>query len=98
MNCNPVLVEWSNPIQDLLIERNGTHGSFHDNGRISQGIKSVIHSGPNWQRLSPIKREALDMIASKISRILSGDSNYPDNFQDIIGYATLALEECDEPK
>jgi len=92
-----MLEDFGGAIQDLLIERNGTHGSFSENGRVSQGIESVIHSGRNWQRLSPIKREALDMISAKLSRIVSGDPNYGDNWQDICGYATLALEECDEP-
>jgi len=81
------------PIQDLLIERNETHGSFAENGRISQGIKSLLHSGRNWLSFSPVKREGADMIASKLSRYVSGDANNPDHLRDIIGYCTLILEE-----
>ena len=33
--------------------------------------------------------EALDLIASKIGRMLSGNLNYIDNWHDIAGYATL---------
>jgi hypothetical protein len=33
--------------------------------------------------------EALDMIAVKISRILTGDPNYSDNWHDIQGFAKL---------
>ena len=33
--------------------------------------------------------EALEMIAHKIARILSGDADYADNWVDIAGYAQL---------
>ncbi len=82
-------------IDDILIERNSTHGSFADNGRIAQALKNIMRSGPNWNHLDGVEREALDMICSKISRIVSGKLHFPDNWQDITGYATLALEICD---
>jgi hypothetical protein len=35
------------------------------------------------------QREALDMIAHKIGRILNGDPNYADSWHDLEGYARL---------
>lgn len=42
-----------------------------------------------WISLQPDQREALEMIAHKIARILGGDPDYIDNWDDIAGYSTL---------
>jgi hypothetical protein len=44
--------------------------------------------------LIPVHREALDMIALKLSRILSGQANFKDHWDDIAGYAKLGSEAC----
>ena len=69
--------------------RHTTHGDFELNAMISQGIKSFIYS--TNQDMPAVHKEALDMIALKISRICSGQSMHDDHWIDIIGYATLAL-------
>ena len=33
----------------ILAQREQTHGRFTDNARISQAIKEVIHSSPQWK-------------------------------------------------
>jgi hypothetical protein len=43
----------------------------------------------NWFNLNYDQREALDMICSKMARIMNGDPNYVDSWEDIAGYATL---------
>jgi hypothetical protein len=43
----------------------------------------------NYGQLSAVQKEALDMICSKISRILSGNPDFPDHWLDIEGYARL---------
>lgn len=82
----------------LLVEREKTHGSFSDNARISQTFKSIIHQEARLGGISNIQWEVLDMIAIKLSRILSGHASYRDHWDDIAGYAKLAAEACDEPK
>lgn len=42
--------------------------------------------------LDPDQREALEMIAHKIARILNGDPNYADSWVDIAGYAKLIAD------
>ena len=93
-----MLEDFGGSIQDILLERNETHGSFAENARIAQGIKAIIRTGANWSRLTPIQKEAFDQKASKWGRILSGNPNFADHWNDDIGYSTLVLEECDEPK
>ena len=43
----------------------------------------------NWDTLQGYQKQALDTIADKISRILTGDPTYLDNWHDIQGYAKL---------
>lgn len=81
-------------ISDTLKQRGTTHGDFEDNARISQNLKNylreereIIH--PN-SPFTAIQQEALDMICAKLCRIISAESDNPDNWHDIAGYATLA--------
>lgn len=78
----------------LLQERQKTHGSFKQNAELSQAMKLAFrHGGVTPQKAE--HREALDMIALKISRILSGQAHYKDHWDDIAGYAKLGAEACD---
>jgi hypothetical protein len=80
----------------LLSERQTTHGDFSDNARHGQFLRAYFRSSPNWDRMDAVHRESLDMIAGKLSRILSGQATHADHFRDIAGYATLALMACDK--
>ncbi len=76
----------------LVAERGKTHGEFNDHANITQLLKAVMHGTDNWSRLSPAQKESLEMIAHKIGRILAGDPNFRDHWDDIAGYAVLAAE------
>ena len=78
----------------LLQERKKTHGSFEQNASISQAIKHIYHSKGHYPAENFVYCEALDMIALKLSRILSGQANFKDHWDDIAGYAKLASEAC----
>lgn len=81
-------------VETTLQERGSRYGDFKDQGRITQTIKNAMRFNTNWGALSDDKKEALDMIASKISRILNGDPEYWDSWHDIAGYAMLAEKNC----
>lgn len=76
-------------IQETLAQRAKTHGDFRENGRIMQALKDQMIETVNWPHLPDEQKEALQMIQHKIGRILSGNSNEPDHWRDISGYATL---------
>ena len=82
------------PVEAILSERNTTHGNFSDNARISQDLKRLFHAAPGWDALCDVHKEALDLIALKLSRILSGHADFPDHFADVAGYCQLALAAC----
>lgn len=75
---------------DLIAERQKTHGEFSVNARVSQAIKRACRDASGWHYLSFEQREALDHIAGKIGRIVAGNGTHPDHWHDIGGYARLA--------
>ncbi len=81
---------------ELLQDRQTTHGDFSDNARNGQFLREYYRSSPRWAEMHPVHREALDMIACKVSRILSGQATHDDHWKDIAGYATLALMACEK--
>lgn len=78
----------------LLTARQTTHGSFSDNARYAQLLKSIFHGSRDWYVMPEVQKEALDMMACKLARILSGQATFDDHWADIAGYATLAREAC----
>lgn len=84
-------------IEKILEERGRRYGSFVEHASITQDIKKAMKGdtghaaayGSKWDSLADNKKEALEMIAHKIGRILTGDSDYKDSWVDIEGYAHL---------
>jgi len=75
--------------QDTLKARQERYGEFIHNAEIAQDLKARLREAPNFEVLSPDMQEALDMIQTKISRILTGNPEYSDNWHDIQGFAKL---------
>jgi hypothetical protein len=80
------------PVQALISERHATHGNFADNARISQNLKAMLHGEDAWAGLEPHQQEALDMICTKISRVMSGVHGFADHWDDVGGYARLGKD------
>lgn len=76
-------------IDETLAQRGTRYGDFGEHARITQSIKRAMCDSTNWEMLSDDKKEALEMLAHKIGRILNGDPEYKDSWHDIIGYAKL---------
>ena len=79
----------SSNIQDTLVERGSRYGEFVTHANITQHIKFIMQNTQNWSILKEDQKEALEMVAHKIGRILNGDPNYDDSWVDIAGYVTL---------
>ena len=78
-------------IQETLNERGKVYGDFADNALVAHQLKLIIRR--NDHKLSVSQRESLEVIMQKVSRILTGDPSYKDNWHDIAGYATLIENE-----
>lgn len=79
--------------EDLLAERATTHGDYGNHARITQNLKVTLYSHYT-DKHTVAAREALEMIAHKIGRILAGDPDFRDHWDDIAGYAKLVADRC----
>lgn len=78
--------------EKVLSERGDEYGKFIDNSSIAQDLKRIVHNQFGWEAADSDQQEAMDMICSKLSRLLNGNVNHVDSWVDIAGYATLVAE------
>lgn len=77
-------------VTNTIRERESTHGDFKGTAYTAQRLKNELRSkNIEWDHIHYDQLEALDMICTKIARILHGDHCEPDHWHDIAGYATL---------
>ena len=88
----------SSSLDSVLQERGSRYGEFIKNANVSQDLKCIMEQSTNWNNMDNDMREALHMIAHKISRILEGDYSYDDSWVDIAGYSTLVAERLQRGK
>lgn len=103
----PVLTTAPGPTVDVVAAitaaRGSVYGPFIYNAMVGQAIrdamrKSIPSSAGDWNNLPVDVREALDYIAGKISRIVTGDPEYLDNWHDISGYCKIIADRITKTK
>ena len=65
-------------IGQILEERGTRYGEFEDQSFLSQALKYIMRHG-GWDRLGDDQKEALEMMAVKMARILNGDPDHIDS-------------------
>ena len=83
-------------IHETLDERGKNYGDYRIQGAYSKRLKNIFSEGSSWDKLHEYQQDALEMIATKISRILNGDPSYADSWRDIAGFATLVEKELEK--
>jgi hypothetical protein len=79
-------------ISDILDERGARYGDFPEVALVAQNIKAAMRHSKNWHHLPAHSKEALEMLANKLARILNGDSAYVDSWRDAEGYVKLVAD------
>ena len=86
-------------VAEITAKRNSVYGPFLHNAIVAQAIKRALRGIPDpdneglcWEHLPQDVHEALDLIALKMSRIVTGDHAYLDNWDDIGGYAKIVAD------
>jgi hypothetical protein len=82
---------------EMLVQRTNVHGEFNENSRATWDIMRVLQRERNWGRLSSGQKHALYMVAHKMARIMAGDPNHPDHWDDISGYARCVSDRLRKP-
>lgn len=87
----------STDVTQVLTERGNRYGKFTGHAEVTQTLKAIFRAkmGEKWDRLADDQKEALDMIAHKLGRIVNGDPNYADSWVDIAGYAKLVADRLE---
>lgn len=92
--------------EDLLSERDSTHGSFIVNSGVSQAIKHLLEGTldqeeleenrkyfvDGYKELKSIHKEALDHVCGKLGRIYAGNPTFDDHWDDCSGYMKLPVK------
>lgn len=94
-NCEKIMSNQTSELQSIdamLKERGSRYGVFTGHALITQELKKAMRYSPNWVHLNDDQKEALEMVAHKIGRILNGDPNYLDSWVDIVGYTQLVID------
>lgn len=81
-------------IAEILLERGNRYGGFVSRSNVTMSLKRIIYQ--HERKLADDQIEALHMICSKIGRILNGDPNYADSWEDIAGYAKLVADRLEK--
>ena len=84
-------------LNQTLDERGDRYGKFFTHSALTQSLKELIreHLAMHEKVLEDDQAEALEMICTKIGRIVNGDPNHADSWQDIAGYAQLVADRLD---
>jgi len=83
-------------ITEILAERAKTHGDYTEHAECTQEIMAVLMKHRRWDDLTPDQRETLHMIAHKMGRVVTGDPNIADHWDDIAGYSKLSGDRVRE--
>jgi hypothetical protein len=76
--------------ESLLNERQKTHGDFDHFAAICQSLKDLCNE--TRSKRSNRQNEAVEMICNKLARVVTGDPNFEDHWDDIAGYAQLGKQ------
>ncbi len=82
-------------IEKILEERESSHGDYGIQSKVTEAIKDVLLEA-GYKQLPWYVRNALDLIATKIGRLVCGDYTHRDHYSDISGYAQLVSQELDK--
>ena len=75
--------------ETLIQTRKATHGDWNQQAVTADNLIASMQDASGWKSLHPTQRQALNLIATKMSRICCGNPDEPDHWDDIAGYALL---------
>jgi hypothetical protein len=85
-------------VNQIIKERESTHGDFEMKAIFVQEIMENISGLYSWKDMPADQKESIHMILVKLSRILYGDPDHKDHWDDIAGYAELVANRLKDSK
>jgi hypothetical protein len=84
-------------LNDILKARKSKHGEYTENSRCTWEIMRAMMAERNWSTLDDKQKHSLYMVAHKMARIVTGDPDFDDHWDDIAGYAKLVADRIRYP-
>lgn len=78
-------------IEEKVVARDARYGDYAEEAALADMVMNLLTD--RGERLLPYQRQAIRMIATKLSRLVSGDSNWLDGWVDIAGYSILVARQ-----
>jgi len=78
-------------IEAMLVERGAKYGDYVEGTQIAIRLFAAATDAPGFKRMDPGQQYAMFMFCAKMARLLNGDPNHRDSWEDIAGYATCVL-------
>jgi hypothetical protein len=78
-------------VDKILKDRQLTHGDYATKCDTIQYMKHAMRSTDGFYELQSDQMESLELILTKIGRILHGNPNHIDSWLDIAGYSQLII-------
>lgn len=82
------------PITALILTRARTHGDFTEGSKFAETFITIFEDHPTWALLPAFARQSIRMQASKYGRIMAGDWDFADHWNDVSGYSKLVADRC----
>jgi len=82
-------------IETILAARKKTHGDYADQAALAQSLKRMLRNTRNWEKMDFCQAQSMEAFCDKISRVLTGDNDEIDHWQDISGYAQLVVKDLE---
>lgn len=77
----------------LIAIRPTTHGDFAIGAKFTQAVMRAAAESPSWSTMSDIHKECFHHIVQKLQRVVCGDPNFKDHWDDAAGYAMIGSRE-----
>jgi hypothetical protein len=85
--------EKSDETRQLLEARPKTHGDFAPGAKFVQTVMRAAQESPSWGQMTDVQKECFHHIAQKLQRVVCGDPDFADHWDDVAGYAKIAVRE-----
>ena len=83
--------------EQILAQRQTTHGEYSEHARCTQAVLRALQAERGWPTLSDMQKETLHMIAHKMGRVVTGNPDVADHWDDIAGYSRLISQRLENP-
>lgn len=79
----------------ILEERGQNYGDYKAVAALSQVLEDAVRKAAQYPNMPAHHKESIKMILQKISRLVNGNFNHKDGWDDIAGYARLISIEIE---